>query len=250
MTALAMQRSAFAEAYLTGARRDPAEIRALMSRLDRANSRATTSALHRCRDADGLTPDAWLEHGLDRDRHHAIHYLGAAERSDPAAGRVCAIVGRAMGPAAPGVETLLALAGAARLRSGGRWALLVDGPAAAAEAFAPVAVRVDAAVERELPGLRAHLGGRPADPTGDFVRRLGAARPGAEVRTETRTFRLQEPPMTLAEDAAALFPMAFLLSPAARVQLLATLAAHFAYICRRGRACFPLPVTRVIVDFP
>lgn len=135
------------------------------------------------------------------------------------------------------------------LAPGGRFAALVDGPMDAAPGYGAVHDLIYAHVQAALPAYGAVDLGDPRVRTADDLLALArAAFPAAEVRIESSVVTMSGPAERLAEETAGFFYAAFVLSPAARVAMLADLAALLAANARAGAPGFAMPVNRLVVD--
>jgi SAM-dependent methyltransferase len=151
-----------------------------------------------------------------------------------------------MDPVAPVLEEMARVLG-----PGGRFAALVDGPAEAAPGYAAVHDLIYGHVQAELPAYgETDLGDPRVRSTDDLVALARAAFPGASVRIETGVVAMSGPAERLAQEAAGFFYAAFVLSPPARLQMLADLAGLLADIAPAGAPSFAMPINRLAVDLP
>jgi SAM-dependent methyltransferase len=151
-----------------------------------------------------------------------------------------------MDPVAPVLEEVARV-----LAPGGRFAALVDGPAEAAPGYAAVHDLIYRHVQAELPSYgRIDLGDPRVRAADDLVPLARAAFPDAEVRIETSVVAMSGPAESLAQEAAGFFYAAFVLSPAARLRMLADLAGLLSDMAPSGAPTFSMPVNRLVVDRP
>ncbi len=137
------------------------------------------------------------------------------------------------------------------LAPGGRFAAIVDGPAAAAPGYGAVHDLIYRHVQAELPAYgTVDLGDPRVRSAGDLRALVHAAFPGARVRVETGVVTMSAPAEALAREAAGFFYAAFVLSPAARVRMLADLAALLSGIAPGSVPTFSMPINRLLVDLP
>jgi len=149
-----------------------------------------------------------------------------------------------MDPVAPVLDEIARV-----LAPGGRFAALVDGPMAAAPGYAEVHDLIYDHVQAELPAYGEVDLGDPRVRTADGLATLvRAAFPNAVVRVETGVVTMSGPAETVAPEAAGFFYAAFVLSPTARLRMLADLAGLLAD--GAGTATFAMPINRLVVDLP
>ncbi|WP_372892393.1 class I SAM-dependent methyltransferase [Rhodosalinus sp.] len=149
-----------------------------------------------------------------------------------------------MDPVAPVLEEVGRV-----LAPGGRFAALVDGPAEAAPGYADVHDLIYGHVQAELPAYgTVDLGDPRVRSSDDLVALARAALPGASVRIETSVVTMSGPAETLAQEAAGFFYAAFVLSPAARLRMLADLAGLLSDMAPDGQPTFAMPVNRLVAD--
>lgn len=151
-----------------------------------------------------------------------------------------------MDPVAPVLDEMRRV-----LKSGGRFAALVDGPADAAPAYAQVHDLIYGHVQAETPGYGAVDLGDPRVRSADSLSALvRSAFPGAAVRVETNVVTLSGPGPAVAQEAAGFFYAAFVLSAARRRRMLEELADLLRDDAGSEAATFAMPVNRLVVDLP
>ena len=149
-----------------------------------------------------------------------------------------------MDPVAPVLAEI-----ARALAPGGRFAALVDGPMDAAPGYGAVHDLIYGHVQAALPAYgTVELGDPRVRSAEELLALTRAAFPGAGIRIETRVVTMSGPPETLAREAAVFFYAAFVLSPRARLRMLADLAGLLSATARDGAPRFAMPVNRLVVD--
>ena len=137
------------------------------------------------------------------------------------------------------------------LAPGGRFAALVDGPMDAAPGYAQVHDLIYDHVQAELPAYGdVDLGDPRVRAANSLVTLVEGTFEDATVRVETGVVTMSGPAETLAQEAAGFFYAAFVLSPAARGQMLAELAAMLADRAPGSTPTFAMPINRLVVDLP
>jgi SAM-dependent methyltransferase len=135
------------------------------------------------------------------------------------------------------------------LAPGGRFAAIVDGPMDAAPGYGAVHDLIYGHVQAALPAYGEVDLGDPRVRTADDLLALArAAFPGGEIRVETTLVTMSGPAETLAQETAGFFYAAFVLSPGARLRMLADLAGLLSATARGGAPSFAMPVNRLVVD--
>ncbi len=135
------------------------------------------------------------------------------------------------------------------LAPGGRFAALVDGPAAAAPGYAAVHDLIYGHVQAELPAYGAiELGDPRVRGSADLEHLARGAFPRAKLRVETGVVTMSGPAERLAQEAAGFFYAAFVLAPPARLRMLAALAGLLSDMADAGPPTFAMPVNRLVVD--
>jgi SAM-dependent methyltransferase len=134
------------------------------------------------------------------------------------------------------------------LAPGGRFAALVDGPMASARGYAEVHDLIYRHVQAGLPDYgRVDLGDPRVRDAESLTRLVASVFPGASILCEPNVVTLTGPADRVARDAAGFFYAAFVLSDAARADMLADLAALLAGDAGRGAVTFAMPVNRLLV---
>ena len=137
------------------------------------------------------------------------------------------------------------------LAPGGRFAALVDGPMDAAPGYTQVHDLIYGHVQAELPDYgKVDLGDPRVRAADSLVTLVEEAFAGATVRVETGVVTMSGPAETLAQEAAGFFYAAFVLSPTARLQMLADLAGMLADKSPGRTPTFAMPINRMVVDLP
>lgn len=132
------------------------------------------------------------------------------------------------------------------LRPGGRFAAIVDGEMGADAGYRAAHDVIYGWVRRELPHYGTFDLGDPRVRTAKSLRALAEDVFGAQaVSVEAGVFSLSDAADRLAQEAAGFFYASFVLSPAARKNMLAELAQQLA---ARGTARFALPVNRLVAQ--
>ncbi|MEM6742214.1 MAG: class I SAM-dependent methyltransferase [Pseudomonadota bacterium] len=134
------------------------------------------------------------------------------------------------------------------LAPGGRFAALVDGPMERAPGYEAVHDLIYAHVQRELPDYgRLDLGDPRVRNSRDILLLAEAAFPGAERRCEPNVVSLTGPSAEVAREAAGFFYAAFVLSAAARAEMLRDLAGLLERQAGSTTVVFAMPVNRLWV---
>jgi SAM-dependent methyltransferase len=138
------------------------------------------------------------------------------------------------------------------LRPGGRFAALVDGPMDAAPGYAAVHDLIYRHVQDALPAYgRLELGDPRVRDTRDLTALARSTFPGASVLCAPNVVSLSGPAEIVAQEAAGFFYAAFVLSGAARAEMLRELSALLAArAAAADTVTFSMPVNRLLVTLP